>query len=231
MKYDDGFVAYLNGVEVARRNVEGEPSFDVQAKGHNDKDAVVFEDIAISQHIDALRVGDNILAIHGVNINPTNSDMLISPELVSGVFGDASAAGIPDAQVGSPRIQLDDFVDGLANSNHDEAFIQLTNPNDTAVDISDWQLSGGIQYTFQPGTVIPAHGSVYVAADIKAFRSRQTAPTGGMGLFVQGNFQGQLSDVHGAVELKSHGGDLIAVMRPSGAHYRGFQPRRSVQPT
>ena len=98
MKYDDGFIAYLNGIEVTRRHVTGDASYDTRGQGHNDTEAVVFENIVISEHLGLLRPGDNVLAIHALNISANNSDMLVLPELVSGVFGDDSAAGIPHAQ-------------------------------------------------------------------------------------------------------------------------------------
>jgi len=48
MRYDDGFVAYLNGVEIARRNVAGTPTWDARADNlHNDVDAVSLEPFEI----------------------------------------------------------------------------------------------------------------------------------------------------------------------------------------
>ncbi|MBN2474242.1 MAG: lamin tail domain-containing protein [Pirellulales bacterium] len=83
MKYDDGYVAYLNGQEVARRNVSGTPAWNSSASNHPDDQAVVFEDVDISDHIDKLVPGShNVLAIHAINTSAGSSDMLISPELV-----------------------------------------------------------------------------------------------------------------------------------------------------
>jgi hypothetical protein len=82
MQYDDGFVAYLNGTEVARRNFVGEPAWNSSAAGsRSDLDAVVFESIDISGSLPRLRVGKNVLAIQGLNTSTTSSDLLISPEL------------------------------------------------------------------------------------------------------------------------------------------------------
>jgi len=48
-QYDDGFIAYLNGVEIARRNVTGEPTWNSLATGsHDDAAAVVFEAIDVT---------------------------------------------------------------------------------------------------------------------------------------------------------------------------------------
>lgn len=82
MRYDDGFVAYLNGVELARRNFAGTPSWDSRADTtHDDSDAVNFENIDVSDNFNALLPGDNILAIHGLNQSTTSTDFLISAEL------------------------------------------------------------------------------------------------------------------------------------------------------
>jgi len=82
MQYDDGFVAYLNGTEVARRNFTGEPAWNsVASAAHDDAAAVLFETIDISAHIDKLQQGNNLLAIHGLNAGTTSSDFLIGAEL------------------------------------------------------------------------------------------------------------------------------------------------------
>jgi len=54
-------------------------------------------------------------------------------------------------------------------------------------------MSGAVDYTFRGGVVIPANTSLYVAQDVKSWRARTNAPMGGLGLFVQGNYSGQLS--------------------------------------
>ncbi len=83
MRYDDGFIAYLNGTEVARHNFTGTPAWNSGASVQNsDSSAVVFEDFNLSSHLNVLRQGDNILAIHGLNQRPGSSDFLISAELV-----------------------------------------------------------------------------------------------------------------------------------------------------
>ena len=81
--YDDAFVAYLNGTEVARRNFTGTPVWNSVADtdGHEASSAGWDESIDISTHLGDLQVGDNILAIHGMNRSTTSSDFLISVEL------------------------------------------------------------------------------------------------------------------------------------------------------
>ena len=85
IRYDDGFVAYLNGTEVARRNFTGTPAWNSRADGsHDDSAAVNLEMFDISAFTDRLNSGSNILAIQGLNISQTSSDMLISAQLIAG---------------------------------------------------------------------------------------------------------------------------------------------------
>ncbi|MBL7143481.1 MAG: lamin tail domain-containing protein [Phycisphaerae bacterium] len=85
IRYDDGFIAYINGVEVTRRNFTGTPTWNSSANSsRSDSLAVDFEDIDVSAYLNSLQAGFNILAIHGLNTSTTSSDFLILPELVVG---------------------------------------------------------------------------------------------------------------------------------------------------
>ena len=194
MQYDDGFVAYLNGVKVAEINAPPAPTASSVATALHEAAVGNFEDFDISAFRSALVPGRNVLAIHGLNQAVGSSDMLILPELATGITtGYAQAAGIPHAQVGNPAIQFGAIEVSPASRNQDEEYIQLTNPNDTAVDISGWKLTGGIMYTFPPGTIIPRNSSIFVSPNVKAFRARATGPSGGQGLIVAGAYDGHLS--------------------------------------
>jgi hypothetical protein len=95
IRYDDGFVAYLNGTEVARRNFTGEPAWNSQASsGNSDAAAVLLESVGISEYISALQPGGNILAIQGLNTPSSSSDFLISVRLVAGKSGRPTGGGI-----------------------------------------------------------------------------------------------------------------------------------------
>jgi hypothetical protein len=91
VRYDDAFVAYLNGVEIARRNFTGDPAWNsVATTLHDDSQAVLFESIEIADLRAILRKGDNVLAIHAMNLPATSSDFLISVELVAGEIPEAT---------------------------------------------------------------------------------------------------------------------------------------------
>jgi hypothetical protein len=82
MKYDDGFIAYLNGVEVASGNPPSNPpTWNSDASSdHSDNLAVIFEDTDITVHAGVLR-GSNVLTIHLMNGDTTSSDLLALPRL------------------------------------------------------------------------------------------------------------------------------------------------------
>ena len=85
IRYDDGFIAYLNGNEVARRNIGRIITWNSSANaGHDDSEAVELETIDISISLGKLRQGRNLLAIHGLNSSAEDSDFLISAELIAG---------------------------------------------------------------------------------------------------------------------------------------------------
>jgi hypothetical protein len=82
MKYDDGFVAYVNGVKIAERNAPASPAWDSAATGeHPDAQALVFEDIDITLPPGLLVNGTNVLAIEGLNDLANSPDFLILPTL------------------------------------------------------------------------------------------------------------------------------------------------------
>ena len=87
--YDDGFVAYLNGVEIARAGLTGAPPTWNELA--NDHEATIPQGGAIpSFEIDtaiiqaALTLGNNVLAIEIHNTDPNSSDLTGKPYLTFG---------------------------------------------------------------------------------------------------------------------------------------------------
>ncbi|MBN1360368.1 MAG: chitobiase/beta-hexosaminidase C-terminal domain-containing protein [Sedimentisphaerales bacterium] len=116
VRYDDGFVAYINGVEVCRGTFAGTPRWDSAADGsHSDVDAVYPVSFNVTAGIEALRAGENILAIQGLNASATSSDFLISAAL-SGREGSPTGPGDPSISptaaryVGSIALTQDTWV-------------------------------------------------------------------------------------------------------------------------
>ncbi|MDO6721294.1 CotH kinase family protein [Psychrosphaera sp. 1_MG-2023] len=83
--YDDAFVAYLNGKEIARNNIGGLlPSYNTPATASHE--AVIYsggspERFDVSAFIDELIIGDNVLAIQVHNHGESSSDMSMRPYL------------------------------------------------------------------------------------------------------------------------------------------------------
>ena len=97
VRYDDGFIAYVNGTEVQRDMFNGTPAWNSRATANRDEqDAVSLTSFNLSGHIDKLRAGTNLLAIQGLNQSSTSSDFLISFELV----GEKTSGGGPPSPVG-----------------------------------------------------------------------------------------------------------------------------------
>jgi hypothetical protein len=103
VRYDDGFVAYINGVEVQRALVSGTPRWNSYSSGGHEAGGL--QSFDISAFTEALRQGNNILAIHGLNTSLGSSDFLICAELVSGHF-----TGGSDPSVSETAIQFTDSI-------------------------------------------------------------------------------------------------------------------------
>jgi len=158
VRYNDGFIAYLNGVEVARRNAPAGAAFDASATAARAvNDSLSTETIDISASRGELLPGDNVLAIQVLNVDANDSSLLISAELL------ASGLRIsPPAYFATP-------TPNAANS--DEAF---TTVEDTAfsvdrgfydepfnLDISTKTEGATIRYTLDGSEPTDRQGLVY----------------------------------------------------------------------
>lgn len=107
VKSDDGFIAYLNGTEVARsRSAAGvtTPDWDSLSGNHNDGPAIAFESFDISAFASALVAGNNILAVHGMQNSTTSSDFLISFQLTA---NEDATLVVPESGAKTAQVQLD----------------------------------------------------------------------------------------------------------------------------
>lgn len=84
-QYDDGFVAFLNGVRLASANAPVSLTWNALALAQNpDAAAVNFEEFVADDGLAALKTGRNILAVQGLNNSLASSDFLIAVELIAG---------------------------------------------------------------------------------------------------------------------------------------------------
>ena len=200
MKFDDGFVAYLNGEEVAHyfapgRDGNTDPlTWDSHStSSYADSDAVVFRTFDITTYKDHLRAGRNILAIHGLNWSTGSTDMLILPEL----------------QV---RKQIQPYVPFHESP---QEWIELYNRSGHAVDLGGWKLRGGASYNFPDLTIVePDH---YLVVTGQSASLRAAYPD----IAIVGDFTGVLSDKNDQVTLLDPTGN-----EADAVHYfdRGYWP-------
>jgi len=98
--YDDGFVAWLNGQEIARHNVEGEPgtflAFDQPATVAVG-DGTAWSNTFSGLDLPALLPGTNVLTIQAFNVSLSNSSDFTAEAVLSLVGGPWSVAEDPDA--------------------------------------------------------------------------------------------------------------------------------------
>lgn len=113
---------------------------------------------------------------------------------------------LPFAHSPTPSVSFGTIVTNPASGDQDEESIELLNPNSFAVDISDWQITGGVTHTMRPGTVIPADGSLVLSPDVELYRSLNTAR------FTQGNYSGHLSSFSETLTLTNVAGASIATV-------------------
>lgn len=92
--YDDAFVAYLNGVEIARANIGTEgipPAFDEQPGIYHEAglyDAIDPERFILNTEVNLLENGTNTLAIHLLNYGVNSSDLTGRFFLSAGIVSD-----------------------------------------------------------------------------------------------------------------------------------------------
>ena len=80
MRYDDGVAVFLNGTEVLTENIELPLQFDSTAvRSHASREVEVFD---LTDQLNLLREGDNILALQVANRRANNPDVELSPRLV-----------------------------------------------------------------------------------------------------------------------------------------------------
>lgn len=84
MRYDDGFIAYINGTEVYRKNFSdtNTPVWNSSALENHDNGHM--ESFSLNNYLSVLKDGDNLLAIQGLNVSKGSTDFLISAILEAG---------------------------------------------------------------------------------------------------------------------------------------------------
>ena len=218
VRFDDGFIAYLNGVEIARSNAPDAVTWNSSATTNRFDflGTIVQQEFDVVEFSHDLVAGNNVLAFHALTDatgGVGRSDrMILNATLLDGFPPQSEPVGIPRKQPSLPSIEFGQFDVSPESGDQDQEFIELFNDNDFAVDISNWRLTGGVEYAIQPGTVIPAGDRLYLTPHLPAFRSRTTGPSGNSRLFAQGPYAGHLSSFGETIELRTDDGILMAML-------------------
>ncbi len=151
--YDDGFVAYLNGVEVARSaNIVGSPPSHL-ATTTSSREAGVPDEFDLSDVAGLLVDGPNCLSVQGVNSSLASNDLSLHPEL--------TLTRIVGANVRALTCPVE--INEVAPTSGGEAgWIELFNPGPAPWDISGYRLTTTARNTklfaIPGGTVVASGG-------------------------------------------------------------------------
>jgi hypothetical protein len=229
MAYDDGFDAYVNGTRVASRNSPATPAWDSAATAATN----ATETIDLSAFIGAFRPGTNILAVQGMNVNAGDDDFLLAFELTA-LMNLATrlyfASPSPGAANGDGCYGLGVIINEVhydpASDSAPAEFVELYNASSTNIDLSGWQLAGGIGYTFPPGTELTNGGYLVVTLDAGFFAADFP------GVAALGPFTNRLGNGGDEVDLRDASGALVdTVDYGIGAPWpvTGDEPFNSIQ--
>jgi len=186
-RYDDGYVAYINGVIVDRRNFAGTPAWDSGSDSGHEAVRTSFDVVVdISDHIGDLRAGKNVLAIHAMNNAGNQSDFVISAEMdVTMTKIDEEYPFFDDLEILAGLRITELMYHSPSGSNFD--YIELQNISDKVLKLDGVQFLEGVEFVF-PNIELGAGEYVVVVSNLAAFRSMY-----GMGPRVAGVYSGGLS--------------------------------------
>lgn len=159
MRYDDGFVVYLNGQVVASRNAPGSPLWNSTATASAaDSQSLVYEDIIFTNAPGLLLAGANVLAIHGLNVSATDADFFILPVL------EGLATGTPVERY---------FTPATPGTNNGAGYLGLVADTKFSVDrgfystpftvgITSATVTASIYWTTNGSIPSPTNGTLYI---------------------------------------------------------------------
>lgn len=163
---DDGFAAWLNGTEIARRHAPPDPGFDSTATAADRFTA------SFSIPATAFQQGNNVLALHGLNVAAGDPDFSLAASLTApetreiGGFLTAPTPGQPNAPALAALgpVITEIHSDPPDSKSRFTEFLEIFNPTPDAIDLSQWSLTGGIRFSFPQGTTL-APGTWIVVAE------------------------------------------------------------------
>ena len=164
IQYDDGFVAYLDGQEIARRNAPGDAgtplAFNAAALSDRSLSAArVAEFIDVTPWAASLAAGAHVLAIQGLNDATNSPDFLVRPELTAEVDGTPTVAtGFLLAPTPGARNNTDAYPGMVADTRFsvDRGFYS----GPISVVVTSATAGAEIRYTLDGTPPTATHGSI-----------------------------------------------------------------------
>lgn len=182
VNYDDAFVAYINGVEVARANLQNANAFvprtAVATTTRNYAGSPTTFVIDPAKNV--LVPGANVLAIQAHNVSIGDGDIAISADLRIGAAGTRLVANNAAswrylAGTAEPVAELDGAIEDNPDAPESvNDWVELYNRGASAVSLTGWSLSdrsGTSQKWLFPDVSIPAGGYLVVILDGKNIKT------------------------------------------------------------
>ena len=169
VNYDDAFIAYLNGREIARKGIKEGNGAD--ASGITGHEAKGFESFEVKDFAKLLQPGKNVLAVEGHNSKQTSSDFTLDPQLL--VDTNATKQPQPDqdqSRNSNQKINSDRLTDVLSTTDYASSSRQLIvmNRHDGRI---LWRREAA--YSFRHNAIVLAGDRIY-CIDSMSEQQRQT---------------------------------------------------------
>ena len=159
VRHDDGFVAYLNGTEILRRNAPETLAWNSSATvDRNFASAIAQEQIDISSAIPLLQTGANVLAVHLLNFSADNGDLLFDAGLTAVRRQITTNVFLVDATPGAANV-TDWYLDEVDDTGFsvDRGFFEAP----FSLSITSGTPDALIYYSFNGNEPSPTKGTLY----------------------------------------------------------------------
>jgi len=240
---DDGFVAYINGVEAASLNKPAGLAWNSSCVDRPGSGASLW--VSIPGHPDLLHPGRNILAVHALD-NGSDTFFLLSIELFGSDRSITGGDAAPSAEEYARPVALNEstqikarvwqngtwsaltdavFAVGPVKESlriteimyhpapDDVEFVELANIGPEPINLNRVRFTEGIDFIF-PTLVLAPGAATVVVQDTEAFTNRY-----GPGRNVAGQYSGSLSNAGERIQLRDAAGDTIQDFRYDDAWY------------
>lgn len=168
---DDGVILYLNGVEIYRENMPA--------------GAVNYQTSALATVEPATYSG----------LIPIDESLLVAGTNVLAAELHQRGVGSTDFVFGAQLAIVETIQEATEFEESDEEWIELFNRGTEAIDVTGWEIDGGIEYEFEPGTMIAPGEYVVIAKDPVSLQEEFP------GIRILGEYDGSLGNGGELIEL------------------------------